>query len=75
MFYLIMGWLVLIAIKPLWLSLPQWGLFWVFAGGLAYTLGIHFYRYSHLNFRHFLWHIFTAAGTSCHSVAVFLYAV
>ncbi|NIP30204.1 MAG: hemolysin III family protein [Candidatus Dadabacteria bacterium] len=75
LFYLIMGWLVLIAMKPLWLTLPVWGIFWVFTGGLAYTIGICFYRYSYLNFRHFIWHIFTVAGTSCHSTAVFLYAV
>jgi hemolysin III len=73
--YLIMGWLVLIAIEPFWLSLPVWGLFWIFVGGVAYTLGISYYRISHLNFRHFIWHIFTVAGTTCHSIAVFLYAV
>ncbi len=75
MFYLIMGWLLIFAIKPLWLSLPVWGIFWIFSGGLAYTLGIPFYRLSHLNFRHFIWHIFVTAGTACHSVAVYLYAV
>jgi hemolysin III len=73
--YLIMGWLVLIAIEPFWLSLPVWGLFWIFVGGVAYTLGISYYRISHLNFRHFIWHIFVVAGTTCHSIAVFLYAV
>ena len=75
LFYLTMGWLVLIAIKPLWLSLPVWGFFWVFAGGLAYTLGISYYRVSHLNFRHFVWHIFVVLGTTCHFIAVFFYAV
>ena len=74
-FYVIMGWLLLVAIKPLWLSMPAWGLFWIFAGGAAYTLGITYYRISHLNFRHFIWHIFVVAGTACHSIAVFLYAV
>ena len=75
LFYLIMGWLLIIAMKPLWLSMPVWGLFWVFMGGVAYTLGISYYRISHLNFRHFIWHIFVVAGTTCHSIAVFLYAV
>lgn len=73
--YLIMGWLVIIAIKQLWIELPIWGIFWIFAGGFAYTLGVPFYRLSHLNFRHFIWHIFVAAGTACHSVAVFYYAI
>lgn len=75
LFYVIMGWLLIIAIKPLWLSMPVWGLFWVFMGGVAYTLGISYYRISHLNFRHFIWHIFVVAGTTCHSIAVYLYAV
>jgi hemolysin III len=73
--YLIMGWLLLFAIKPLWFSMPVWGLFWILTGGFAYTLGISYYRISHLNFRHFIWHIFTVTGTTCHSIAVFLYAI
>ncbi|MGI9553604.1 MAG: PAQR family membrane homeostasis protein TrhA [Thermodesulfobacteriota bacterium] len=75
LFYITMGWLVLIAIKPLWLSLPIWGIFWVFAGGLAYTFGTLYYRVSHLNFRHLIWHLFVVAGTTCHSIAVYLYAI
>jgi len=41
--YLGMGWLVLIAAKPLWLRVPPWGLFWLSAGGIAYTVGVAFY--------------------------------
>jgi len=74
-FYLLMGWLVLIAIKPFWLSLPIWGIFWVIAGGLAYSFGIMYYRVSHLNFRHFIWHIFVVAGTTCHLIAVYYFAI
>ena len=73
--YLFMGWLVLIAIKPLFVSLPYWGILWVFAGGVAYTSGILYYRVSYLNFRHFIWHIFSVVGTSCHYIAVYLYAI
>jgi len=75
LFYLIMGWLILIAIKPLWISLPTWGLILVFLGGMAYTLGVSFYRNSHLNFRHFIWHLFVILGTTCHIIAVYLYAI
>lgn len=74
-FYLTMGWLILIAIRPLWISLPVLGIILVFVGGAAYTFGILYYRVSHLNFRHFIWHIFTVAGTTCHFIAVYLYAV
>ena len=70
-----MGWLVLIAIKPFWLSIPVWGFVWVLAGGIAYTLGIVYYRLSHLNFRHFIWHVFAAAGTTCHLIAVYYYTI
>lgn len=74
-FYLIMGWLIVVAIKPLWVNLPAWGLALVFIGGLSYTLGVSFYRVSHMNFRHFIWHLFVMFGTACHIVAVYLYAI
>jgi hemolysin III len=51
-FYLAMGWLIVIAIRPLWLKVPLPGILWLLAGGLAYTGGVAFYaaervRYSH----------------------------
>ena len=54
LFYLIMGWLILVAIKPLWLSMHLWGILLIFLGGMSYTLGVLFYRVSHLNYRHFI---------------------
>ena len=74
-FYLIMGWLIVVAIKPLWINLPAMGLALIFIGGMSYTLGVSFYRVSHLNFRHFIWHLFVMFGTACHIVAVYLYAI
>ena len=74
-FYLTMGWLILIAIRPLLISLPLMGIILVFAGGTAYTFGVLYYRVSHLNFRHFIWHVFTVAGTTFHFIAVYLYAI
>jgi hemolysin III len=73
--YLAMGWIALIAIKPMWQLIPAWGLFWLVAGGLAYTLGVAFFATDHrLRYGHFVWHIFVAMGTVCHCVAVFAYA-
>lgn len=72
--YLGMGWLAVVAAQPLWLRLPAWGLFWLAAGGLAYTAGVGFYAASRLRYRHFVWHLFVLAGTACHVVAVSLYA-
>lgn len=72
--YLGMGWLAVVAAEPLWLRLPGWGLFWLAAGGLAYTAGVGFYAASRLRYRHFVWHLFVLAGTACHVVAVSRYA-
>ena len=74
--YLAMGWLVVIAAKPLWLHVPGWGLFWLGAGGVAYTVGVGFYVASHrTRYAHFIWHLFVLTGTSCHFVAVLNYAL
>jgi hemolysin III len=73
--YLAMGWLVLIAIRPLWQHVAPWGLFWLFAGGLAYTLGVVFFALdSRVRYSHFVWHLFVVLGTACHVVAVAFYA-
>lgn len=73
--YLVMGWLVIIAVKPLWLTMPHAGLFWLLAGGIAYTVGVAFYAAGNrIRYGHFIWHLFVIAGTSCHFIAVFKYA-
>lgn len=73
--YLLMGWLILIAIDPLYSRLPASGLVWLVAGGLAYTAGTVFFVYdSHLRFGHFIWHWFVLTGTTCHFFAVYWYA-
>jgi hemolysin III len=73
--YLAMGWLVIIAVKPLWLNVPSWGLFWLLAGGVAYTAGVGFYAAKRIRYAHFVWHLFVIAGTACHCIAVLRYAV
>ena len=73
--YLAMGWLIIIAIKPLWLNMPLWGIFWLVAGGLAYTAGVAFYAAKRVRYMHFVWHLFVMAGTACHFIAVLKYAV
>lgn len=73
--YLLMGWLVVIALKPLWLSMPGWGLFWLLAGGIAYTLGVVFFVAERIPYSHFIWHLFVIAGTTCHFIAVLRYAI
>ena len=72
--YLAMGWLVLIAAEPVWTLVPKWGLFWLLAGGIAYTAGAVCFMAERIKYFHFLWHLFVVAGTACHFVAVLWYA-
>jgi hemolysin III len=72
--YLAMGWLVVIAVEPLWSRVPMWGLFWLAAGGLAYTVGVAFYATDRFRFSHFVWHLFVLIGTASHFIAVLFYA-
>lgn len=73
--YLLMGWLIVIAVNPLWLNLPTPGLIWLASGGLAYTVGVAFFTAdSYLRYSHFVWHLFVMAGTTCHYIAIFHYA-
>jgi hemolysin III len=72
--YLAMGWLIVIAIRPLWLKMPLSGILWLLAGGLAYTVGVAFYAAERVRYSHFIWHLFVIAGTACHFFAVLWYA-
>jgi hemolysin III len=73
--YVGMGWLALIAIRPLWLHVPLSGWLWLLGGGLAYTAGIAFFATDHrVRYGHFVWHLFVLAGTVCHFFAVLWYA-
>jgi hemolysin III len=72
--YIVMGWLVLIAFKPLIAALPHPGVLWLVAGGLFYTLGIVFYALDKkLRHAHGIWHLFVLAGSASHYLAVLLY--
>ncbi|MCZ6507648.1 MAG: hemolysin III family protein [Acidobacteria bacterium] len=74
MVYLAMGWLALIAVEPFWHRVPIWGLFWLLAGGLAYTAGVAFYAAKQVRYSHFAWHLFVIVGSVCHFIAVLRYA-
>lgn len=72
--YLAMGWLIIIAVKPLWLRMPLEGLLWLLAGGVAYTVGVVFYAAKRVRYSHFIWHLFVTTGTACHFIAVLRFA-
>ncbi len=72
--YVIMGWVVLIAIRPLLLNMPPHGILWLVAGGVSYTAGVVFYSARGVPYSHFTWHLFVLAGSTCHFFAVLWYA-
>jgi hemolysin III len=71
--YLGMGWLLVVAIRPMWLHVPKPGLALILAGGVAYTIGTAFYA-ADKKYDHFIWHLFVLAGTTCHLIAIWRYA-
>ncbi|MHB8743196.1 MAG: PAQR family membrane homeostasis protein TrhA [Sulfuricaulis sp.] len=72
--YLLMGWLALIALRPLLQVLPTIGFVWLLVGGLCYTFGIVFYALdTRLRHAHGVWHLFVLAGSVCHYIAIFFY--
>jgi len=72
--YVIMGWLAIVAVKPMIMLIPVPGLLLIFAGGIAYTGGLAFFALERLRYNHFIWHLFVIAGTACHFFAVLWYA-
>lgn len=73
-FYLLMGWMIFIGIKPLIENMELAGLLWLAFGGAAYTLGVIFYLLPRRTYTHFVWHLFVLAGTSAHFIAVMFYS-
>ena len=68
--YVAMGWLVIVAVKPMLASIDGWTLGWLLAGGLSYTLGTYFYHRESIPYSHAIWHLFVIGGSVCHFVAV-----
>ncbi len=72
--YVLMGWLAVVVILPLWHALTPAGFTWLAAGGAFYTLGIAFYATDHkVRHGHGLWHLFVLAGSACHFFTMLLY--
>jgi hemolysin III len=73
--YLLMGWLAVIAIKPVLAAVPLAAIAWLAAGGLLYTAGVAFFAWEKLPYHHAIWHAFVLAGSVCHYVAVLYYVI
>jgi hemolysin III len=72
--YVLMGWLIVIAIRPLWLRMPAVGFAWLAAGGVAYAVGVAFLTTRRMRYSHLVWHLLVLVGTACHFIAVYGYA-
>lgn len=73
--YIAMGWIIIVAIHPLWARMPLPGILWLLAGGVAYTVGVAFYAAEQVRYSHFVWHLFVILGSTCHFFAVLRYAL
>ena len=73
--YLAMGWLVVVALKPVIAAVSLAGLLWFVAGGLFYTVGIVFFEWERLPYNHAVWHLFVLAGSVCHYIAILGYVL
>lgn len=69
--YLLMGWFIVIAFKPLLANISSLALIFLIAGGISYTAGVVFYVWRRLPFHHAIWHLFVLGGTVLHFFAVF----
>ena len=74
-FYILMGWLAVVAIKPMLANLPTGLLIWIALGGISYTLGIIFYAWTKMPYSHSIWHLFVLGGSVCHFFGILLYLV
>ena len=73
--YVFMGWIIVFAITPLINNLSTEGLFWLFAGGVAYTTGAILYSIKKIKFNHAIFHMFVLSGSFCHFISVYFYVL
>ncbi|MFT5839122.1 MAG: hemolysin III [Flavobacteriales bacterium] len=73
--YLLMGWIAIFFIYPLYNALTTEGLWLLVAGGLCYTVGVLFYVAKKVQFTHVIWHMFVAAGCVCHFFSIYYHVI
>ena len=73
--YLCLGWLMLVAAKPLLVNLAGNGIVLLLTGGMFYSFGVIFYLWKTLPFQHAIWHVFVVAGSLCHFFSIFFYVI
>lgn len=73
--YVLMGWLCIVAARPMFVLLSPGALALLALGGVLYTAGILFYRSDCVPYSHAVWHLFVVAGSVCHYLAIALYVL
>jgi hemolysin III len=73
--YIGMGWVVVVAIKPLIVSVETGGIIFLVLGGLSYTVGVLFYSWEKMKFHHAIWHLFVLTGSILHFFSILFYVV
>jgi len=73
--YVLMGWIIIVAIKPMNENLPPEGLYWLIGGGISYMIGAGFYLLNKMPYNHAIFHIWVLLGSFAHFIAVFKYVL
>lgn len=73
--YVVMGWIIVFAVKPLISNLDTAGLLWLVAGGLSYTVGAGFFLLDKIKYNHAIFHLFVLLGSFCHFISIYFYVL
>ncbi|MDV6167425.1 hemolysin III family protein [Flavobacterium sp. DG1-102-2] len=73
--YALMGWLIIVAIKPLIENVAAGALYYLLGGGLCYTIGIYFFAKEKIPYNHAIWHVFVLGGSALHFFGIFFYLI
>ena len=73
LFYIVMGWIIVVAIKPMLQAVPLKLFVWLLIGGLSYTFGIIFYAWEKMPYNHTVWHLFVLGGSITHFFGILFY--
>ncbi len=71
--YVLMGWIIMVAVKPALVLIPSGVLIWLLVGGASYMIGLIFLSWKKLPFHHALWHLFVLGGSTAHFFGLFFY--
>ena len=73
--YVIMGWLLLLFLIPLYKNMHPMGIGFIFIGGACYTIGVLFFKLEKMKYSHLIWHLLVIAGSVCHWIAIYTYTI